>query len=181
MKKLKIEQRKEKKKCTIFLRTWMKLAVVISLEAPSDTSFQRATFLSGIFQSRNFPSRLPERKYWSWRGWKQMAVTKSMCWKQHKHSFLKNKKNNPLLSFFTLKYLVGHKLGQHSKKEKRLYVEKTRSSASLSNTPLLKKLLIILQPVQISVSLRAYGILATTCYWWSRMSNMRVDVGRGTN
>ncbi len=36
--------------------TWMKLAAVMSLDSPL-ISFQRVTFLSGIFHKRSLPSR----------------------------------------------------------------------------------------------------------------------------
>ena len=63
----------------------MKFAAVMILQFPS-TSFHRVTFFSGMFHSRNLPSSDPERKNWSFFGWKASAVTKSMCWKQQRHS-----------------------------------------------------------------------------------------------
>jgi hypothetical protein len=63
-----------------------KLAAVIKCDPTPSTSFQRATFLSGMFHKRNLPSNEPLRKYLSSLGWKAIAVTKSTCWKQHKHS-----------------------------------------------------------------------------------------------
>ncbi len=63
----------------------MKFAAVTSLESPS-TSFHKVTFFSGMFHRRSLPSREALRKNWSFLGWKARAVTKSMCWKQQRHS-----------------------------------------------------------------------------------------------
>ena len=82
--------------------TWMKLAVVINFEAPS-TSFHNATFLSGIFHNLNFPSKLPDKKNWSFLGWKQIAVTKSICWKQQRHSRLEICHNRTVLSMLEVR------------------------------------------------------------------------------
>lgn len=106
---------------TAYFPFWQKLAAVMRRVWPS-TSFHRATFLSGIFQSRSFPSSEPLKKYLSsWKeeadftintarvrlkwgvaqltlGWNAMAVTKSMCWKQHRHSRLDMCHNRTVLS-----------------------------------------------------------------------------------
>lgn len=55
---------------TAYFPFWQKLAAVMRRVWPS-TSFHRATFLSGIFQRRNFPSREPLKKYLS--SWKEEA------------------------------------------------------------------------------------------------------------
>ncbi|TNN41075.1 hypothetical protein EYF80_048763 [Liparis tanakae] len=47
---------------TAYFPFWQKLAAVMRRVCPS-TSFHSATFLSGMFQSRSFPSREPLRKY----------------------------------------------------------------------------------------------------------------------
>ena len=47
--------------------TCMKFAAVIRFVLPS-TSFQHATFFSGMFHNLSLPSRLPERKNWSFLG-----------------------------------------------------------------------------------------------------------------
>merc|ERR1719341_2313370 len=76
---------------------WQKLAAVMSFVGPS-TSFHSATFLSGMFQSRILPSREPEMKNLSFFGWKPIAVTKSICWKTHRHSFLEICQSRTVLS-----------------------------------------------------------------------------------
>lgn len=55
---------------TAYFPFWQKLAAVMRRVWPS-TSFHRATFLSGIFQSRSFPSSEPLKKYLS--SWKEEA------------------------------------------------------------------------------------------------------------
>ena len=82
--------------------TCMKLAAVMSLDCPS-ISFHSVTFLSGMFQSLNLPSREALKKNWSFLGWKARAVTKSMCWKQHRHSRLEICHKRTVLSMEELK------------------------------------------------------------------------------
>lgn len=52
----------------------------------SGTSVQYATTLSGMDQRRSLQSSEPARKKRSSRGWKEMEVTKSECWKEQRHS-----------------------------------------------------------------------------------------------
>src|SRR3954447_18110680 len=52
----------------------------------SGTAVTKATLLSGILHKRNFVSSDPARKNRSSRGWNCIEVTKSLCWKQQRHS-----------------------------------------------------------------------------------------------
>lgn len=81
-----ISPRHGKRGHTAYFPPLQKFAAVMRLHPSDPTSFQSATFFSGMFHKRILQSSEPLRKYLSLRGWNAMAVTKS-SWRKHaRHS-----------------------------------------------------------------------------------------------